>query len=45
MIPQDILTGKPMKFDNHYLSTVTEGRDGWYDSQASLGEFSYIFII
>ncbi|XP_073195849.1 double zinc ribbon and ankyrin repeat-containing protein 1 isoform X6 [Lepidochelys kempii] len=35
-INKDILTGKPMKFDNHYLSTVTEGRDGWYDSQASL---------
>ncbi|XP_044866454.1 double zinc ribbon and ankyrin repeat-containing protein 1 isoform X1 [Mauremys mutica] len=35
-INKDILTGKPMKFDNHYLSTVTEGRDGRYDSQASL---------
>uniref|UniRef100_A0A8C3SEH5 Double zinc ribbon and ankyrin repeat-containing protein 1 n=1 Tax=Chelydra serpentina TaxID=8475 RepID=A0A8C3SEH5_CHESE len=32
-INKDILTGKPMKFDNHYLSTVTEGRDGRYDSQ------------
>ncbi|XP_019346590.1 double zinc ribbon and ankyrin repeat-containing protein 1 isoform X2 [Alligator mississippiensis] len=30
-----ILTSKPIKFDNHYLSTVTEGRDGLYDSQPS----------
>uniref|UniRef100_A0A8C4YC01 Double zinc ribbon and ankyrin repeat-containing protein 1 n=1 Tax=Gopherus evgoodei TaxID=1825980 RepID=A0A8C4YC01_9SAUR len=32
-INKGILTGQPMKFDNHYLSTVTEGRDGRYDSQ------------
>ncbi|XP_075781878.1 double zinc ribbon and ankyrin repeat-containing protein 1 isoform X2 [Pelodiscus sinensis] len=35
-INKDILIGKPMTSDDDYLSTVAEGRDGLYDSQASL---------
>ncbi|XP_029450324.1 double zinc ribbon and ankyrin repeat-containing protein 1 isoform X1 [Rhinatrema bivittatum] len=34
---KNILTGKPMKLsDSHFLSTVTEGRNGRYNSQSSL---------
>ncbi|MEE6522880.1 hypothetical protein FKM82_021533, partial [Ascaphus truei] len=37
---KNVLTGKPMKWsDNHFLSTVTEGRDDHYETQSSLGEF------
>ncbi|XP_067148745.1 double zinc ribbon and ankyrin repeat-containing protein 1 isoform X2 [Apteryx mantelli] len=34
-INKDTLASKPVKFSNHYLSTVTEGRDGQDGSQAS----------
>ncbi|KFV80280.1 Double zinc ribbon and ankyrin repeat-containing protein 1, partial [Struthio camelus australis] len=34
-INKDTLASKPVKFSNHYLSTVKEGRDGQDGSQAS----------
>ncbi|NWS53611.1 DZAN1 protein, partial [Chunga burmeisteri] len=37
-IHKDIHTNKPVKFSNHYLNTVTEGRDGQDGSQTSFGK-------
>ncbi|XP_068796919.1 double zinc ribbon and ankyrin repeat-containing protein 1 isoform X2 [Struthio camelus] len=37
-INKDTLASKPVKFSNHYLSTVKEGRDGQDGSQASFDE-------
>uniref|UniRef100_A0A8C4J0J5 Double zinc ribbon and ankyrin repeat domains 1 n=1 Tax=Dromaius novaehollandiae TaxID=8790 RepID=A0A8C4J0J5_DRONO len=40
-INQDTPASKPVKFSNHYLSTVTEGRDGQDGSRASLAGKEY----
>lgn len=44
MILQEIHTSKPVKFNNHYLNSVTEDRDDLDGSQTSFGEILFLSL-